>query len=222
MFKDLQLFFKEFKSNFISTGAIAPSSPQLARAILKPIRKRPSRPIKVLEVGPGTGAFTFEILKLLKVGDTLHIYELNEKLFSYLNKKIAAKLKGEHRIDVQLLHTDIRTLKSGLKYDYIISSLPFVNFDSRIFCEIMDNYFRHLAPEGIISYFDYILPHRLRLQFLKPGEHQRVKRLLTTMKSYLRRHQVAYDHVWLNLPPASARHLKKPLYTEIPEKIKNN
>lgn len=209
MFKDFRLFFKEFQSNFTSTGAIAPSSPQLSRAILKPIRNRPLRPIKVLEVGPGTGAFTFDILKLLKPGDTLHIYELNEKLFQHLKKKIASKSKNIERINVQLWQTDIRTLKSGIRYDYIISSVPFVNLNSRVFCEIMDNYLRHLAPEGVISYFEYILPYRLRLQFLKPGEHQRVKRCISTMKSYLRKHQVAHDHVWLNLPPASARHLKK-------------
>ena len=126
-----------------------------------------------------------------------------------MKKKIKSKLKIGHGLDIRIYHTDIRNLKSAIKYDYIVSSLPFINFDTRIFCEIMDNYLRHLAPEGVISYFEYILPQRLRLQFLKPGEHQRVKRLLNTMKHYLGLHQVAHDHVWLNLPPASARHLKK-------------
>ncbi len=209
MFEDLRLFFEQFRNNFKTTGAIVPSSSSLAKAIVKPMKTRSSQPIKVLEVGPGTGVFTMKILKHLKAGDTLHIFELNKIFYEYLCRKINKNNLNAQGIHYQLFNEDIRTLKNNLEYNYIVSGLPFANFDCKIFCEIMDNYLNHLAPNGVISYFEYILPHRIRMRLLEPAEYNRVRRLICKMRSYVNKYQVTCDHIWLNLPPARARHFKK-------------
>ena len=59
------VFLSQVLSNFGTVGAIAPSSPLLAKAIVQPLQDRPERPISVLEVGAGTGVFTARILKSL-------------------------------------------------------------------------------------------------------------------------------------------------------------
>ena len=52
---EYRTFFKEFRKTFHTTGAIAPSGRALARAVIKPL-SRHQRPVRVLEVGSGTGA----------------------------------------------------------------------------------------------------------------------------------------------------------------------
>jgi phosphatidylethanolamine/phosphatidyl-N-methylethanolamine N-methyltransferase len=209
MLKDFGIFLKEFLNNFHSTGAIAPSSPALARAILKPLRHRPARPIQVLEVGPGTGAFTWAILRHLRPGDSLHIYELNPGFYAYLREKLAPFLAPGQPVKVVLHHADIRRLPHAVVYDYIISGLPFANFQRATVVEIMEIYLRHLASQGVLSYFEYLIPHRLRLRFMRAEDRGRMLRLLRKLDQYVRKHQIHSSRVWLNLPPARARHLRK-------------
>lgn len=208
MFRDLRLFFNEFYRNFSSTGALAPSSPALAASILKPMRQRPKRNIRVLEVGPGTGAFTFHILRKLQPGDILDIYELNLKFYQHLQHRLEKGAEKWPGVVIQLHHRDIRSLKQTQQYDYIVSGLPFANFEAETVSEIMDLYLAHLAPKGVISYFEYILPHHFRLLLLKPHKRESVRRMLARLKTYVQRHQTHSSQVWLNFPPARARHLQ--------------
>lgn len=209
MLQDLRLFLEQFRENFQTTGAIAPSSPLLTREILRPLRHRPLRPIRVLEVGPGTGAFTVGILRHLKPGDSLHIYELNPKFFAHLERRLSVWLRDPHGVDLRLINGDIRGSKNGGPYDYIISGLPFANFNPHVLGEIMDLYLRRLAPEGTLSFFEYLIPHRLRLGFLKVPERRRLIRIARKLRGYSAKHQVLASRVWLNLPPARARHFRK-------------
>jgi|GEM_PF-5408819 len=49
MFHTVYLFWVEILRNFKTVGALAPSSPALARAMLRPLARRPNRPIRVME-----------------------------------------------------------------------------------------------------------------------------------------------------------------------------
>src|ERR1043165_2429371 len=69
-------FFGQAIKNYKMTGAVLPSSPALARAMTKSLRSA-TGPKRLLEVGPGTGPFTKNILKALRNGDELHIVEIN-------------------------------------------------------------------------------------------------------------------------------------------------
>ena len=60
-------FTRQILRNYQHTGAIAPSSIWLARTMTAPLRHH-AGPKRVLEVGPGTGAFTREMLDAAKVG----------------------------------------------------------------------------------------------------------------------------------------------------------
>src|SRR5437870_2641258 len=70
-------FFRQYRRRFQTTGAVAPSSRFLARALAKPFEQH-ARPCRVLEIGPGTGAVTRRIVRLLKPDDRLDLVELNE------------------------------------------------------------------------------------------------------------------------------------------------
>src|SRR5581483_5471549 len=69
-------FFREFRRHFPATGAILPSSRFLARALVRPLRS-PRPACRILEVGPGTGSVTREIVWRMQSGDRLDAVEIN-------------------------------------------------------------------------------------------------------------------------------------------------
>src|SRR5580704_18583363 len=77
MLRDHREFLRQFRTQFQTTGAIAPSSRRLARAMTRHIASDRG-PARILEVGPGTGAVTRRIVTLLKADDCLDMVELNQ------------------------------------------------------------------------------------------------------------------------------------------------
>ena len=84
--KECQEFYRQFRQQYRNTGSILPSSRGLARALASQFRNR-SGPARVLEVGPGTGAVTVELLDRLRPGDQLDIVEINEDFVSLLRRR---------------------------------------------------------------------------------------------------------------------------------------
>ena len=209
MLKDFSLFFSQFAENFTTTGAIAPSSSLLGRAITYPLSQRTSEPVQVLEVGPGTGAFTQQILKHLRRGDRLEIYELNSRFFDYLKKNLQWEGLQSAGIDCRLHNADIRDVGKDLQYDYIVCGLPFNNFEPKLVSEILAVLMDRLSSTGVFSYFEYNLSHNFKSKFLKPEDRQRMIDVGKIVRSFIEQHQFGYRQVWLNLPPAKARYCRK-------------
>ena len=209
MLEDVRLFYSELLKDFTTTGAIAPSSPLLAKAVIHPLKERPSVPIRVLEVGPGTGVFTHQILKQLRSGDVLDIYELNPRFCRFLRRTLRFSEYALCGIQCRLHQTDVRNLRKAVHYDFIISGLPLNNFDPQTVSEILETYLNHLAPEGVLSYFEYTLTEEFKLKFLKPSERERMARVGATVRDFVEKYQYSSNRVWWNLPPAKARHCRK-------------
>ena len=83
-------FFGEFRRHYFTTGSILPSSRSLARALVSPMRRR-TAPARILEVGPGTGAVTAEILRQLRPDDRLDIVEINEHFIQVLERRFGCR-----------------------------------------------------------------------------------------------------------------------------------
>jgi phosphatidylethanolamine/phosphatidyl-N-methylethanolamine N-methyltransferase len=209
MLKDISLFFSQFTDNFTTTGAIAPSSPLLGRAITHPLSLRSLRPIQVLEVGPGTGAFTRQIMKHLRSGDRLEIYELNPRFCEHLRQNLPWEGFRSKEIHCRLYNADVRDIGRDLQYDYIVCGLPFNNFEPELVSEILAVLIDRLATNGVFSYFEYNLSHEFKSKFLKSKDRQRMLRVGKIVRSFIEQHQFGYRQVWLNLPPARARYCHK-------------
>src|SRR5437773_2720220 len=78
IFTEYRIFIREARDSFHTVGAVLPSGRFLARAIASQLRGR-DRPMRVLEVGPGTGALTWEIVRYIRPQDRLDIVELNSQ-----------------------------------------------------------------------------------------------------------------------------------------------
>lgn len=201
-------FFGEFRRHYFTTGSILPSSRALARALTGPLRRR-TGPAHILEVGPGTGAVTAEILRLLRPGDRLDVVEINEHFVGVLKKRFAVEPAWQRRQDqVRLIHAPLQEVPGQGVYDYMISGLPLNNFPVALVREIFKSYLRLLKADGVLSYFEYLLIRPIKMQFVGKRDRKRLHVLGRYLERKIRAGQFREDWVFLNVPPAVARHFR--------------
>jgi phosphatidylethanolamine/phosphatidyl-N-methylethanolamine N-methyltransferase len=201
-----KLFLKQFQEQFHTTGALAPSSRMLARAITAPFRhRRKGKPVRALEVGPGTGSFTDHLAADLRPGDQLTLIEANSEFVRFLTERLTGQAAGQVRIVEGYVPGD---LPEG-PYDFIVSGLPLNNFEPPLVKEILDALIGALADGGVLSYFEYIAVRDVKRLFVSEEERQRLDAIAEVTAAYIRRHQFRENRVYVNIPPAVARHLRK-------------
>jgi phosphatidylethanolamine/phosphatidyl-N-methylethanolamine N-methyltransferase len=200
-------FLRESRRHFRATGALLPSSRFLGRALASPLAgERP--PLRILEVGPGTGSVTREILRLLKPGDRLDCVELNEHFVQRLKLCLRHDPRFiPYRDQVHIIHSPVEALPGEAIYDHIISGLPLNNFPVGLVREIFKAYGRLLKPGGVLSYFEYVLIRQLKTPFSGRKERRRLYRVGRVVGQYIRAFQVRRQQVLMNVPPAMVRHL---------------
>lgn len=205
---ECRAFFAQFRDQYTTTGSIMPSGRRLARALAKPFR-RGQGPRRLLEVGPGTGSVTSEIVKLLRPEDVLDIVEINGAFVDVLRRRfeIQAHFRRVHE-QSRILHAPLQEVPGEGVYDFIISGLPLNNFPMALVEDIFASYERLLKPGGTLSYFEYVWIRQLKMPFVSRSERERLQTLSDYLQHKIRRHQVDEDVVMLNVPPAVARHFR--------------
>jgi phosphatidylethanolamine/phosphatidyl-N-methylethanolamine N-methyltransferase len=211
--QDHLTFFSQFRSRFETTGAIAPSSRFLAAAMTGPLKKR-SGARRVLEVGPGTGAVTHKIVRLLQPEDRFDLVEINELFAGGLKQRFEDDPAYRIHAGISAVHTcPLQEFESPELYDVIISGLPHSNFSPELVREMFESYFRLLAPGGTLSYFEYMYVRSIRKRIGKKAERIRMRKLDEAVAPFLDTHQFKKSWVFVNLPPAWVQHLRKPQAT---------
>lgn len=205
------LFFKQFRERFETTGAIAPSSRFLANSMARFLAARGTDPVRVLEIGPGTGPVTERIVRLLKDGDQFDLVELNQSFVEVLNQRFqtdpawqaAARFAQIHQLPVQ-------EFSPPEKYDFVISGLPLNNFSADLVESITAKYFELLKPGGVLSYFEYMYVRPVRKRISKGDENARITRIDDIMAAHCSKYRIQRDSIWINIPPAWVQHLQLP------------
>src|SRR5262245_27129787 len=214
-------FFRESRRHFRDTGSLVPSSRFLARALASELRK-PRGPGRILEVGPGTGSVTIEILKHLRPGDRLDAVELNAHFVALLQRRLDRDERFNGlRDQVRLIHAAVEDLEDQAEYDYIISGLPLNNFPVALVRDIFRAFDRLLKPGGTLTYFEYVLISHLKRPFANRREKRRLYRVGRVVGRYIREFQIRRQQVLINVPPAIVRHLqpKPPLLLPKPASL---
>jgi phosphatidylethanolamine/phosphatidyl-N-methylethanolamine N-methyltransferase len=201
-------FYRQFREQYHTTGSILPSSRALARAMTRPMR-RAKPPRRILEVGPGTGAITAEIVRQLRRGDQFDIVEINADFVAYLGQRFSGepdfrKRRGQSRI----MHCPLQDVPGEHGYDFMISGLPLNNFSLDLVEDIYRTYERLLKPDGTLTCFEYVWIRALKMPFVNAGERDRLTKLTEYLEAKVRRFQIGEEIVLLNVPPAVARHLR--------------
>lgn len=209
MFQDHLEFFRQFRTQFKTTGSIVPSSQHLALAMTRQIAVSRG-PARILEVGPGTGAVTRRILKLLQKDDTLDLVELNERFANLLRERFQTDPLFQRAAGQAQVHVcGIEAFQTNAPYDFIVSGLPFANFSAAFVDQLLNAMFGLLAPGGQLTYFEYMYVRPLRKIVSGQSERNRLSELDRVLNTFLTRHRTSRDSVLLNMPPAWVQHLRK-------------
>jgi phospholipid N-methyltransferase len=201
-------FFRQVRDTFHTTGAVAPSSSFVARALTRPM-ERHTGPKRILEVGPGTGSITRRIVTLLRPEDRLDLVELNDRFVDVLRRRLQHEpdfVRVADRVGVQ--HMAIQDFRAEAPYDYIISGLPINNFNADLVREMFEVMFGLLAPEGVLTYFEYIFMRKVKKNLSTGARRDRLTKLDALMEELCAKHRFHRDSVLINVPPAWANHLR--------------
>ena len=206
---DYRVFWREFRQQYHTTGAIAPSSRSLARALSRFAANPHPTPRRILEVGPGTGAVTKALVEALGPQDRLDLVELNDRFVQRLRDRFEhepafAAVGGRSRV----LHQPVETLPADAPYDLIISGLPLNNFSVAAVDEILTTFRRLLCPGGTLSFFEYIAIRRARSLVSFGEERARLRGIGQALGELFADGRIARDWVWPNLPPAWVHHVR--------------
>lgn len=179
-------FLKEFCRNWQTVGAIAPSSPALAERMMESADVWRAR--RVLELGPGTGAFTAAIADAMPHEASYLGIELNQTFVQQLRPrfpKLQFECAGAQEYDFS------QVLPAGEKFDAVISGLPWTAFPPALQKAILGNVLPHLAEGGCFATFAYWGFHQL-------PSGRRFRHLLHELTHGIDTSRI----VWRNLPPA--------------------
>ncbi len=202
------LFFREYLRNFHYTGAVLPSGRFLAAALTRFVSQ--PQPRRILEVGPGTGAVTRRIVGGMGADDQLDLVELNGTFVRQLERRFQTEPAFRVVADrARIHHCPIEELPGGESYDVIVSGLPLNNFSAADVERILAVLTDRLAPDGMLSFFEYIAVRPARALLSGRAERTRLRAIGQTMRSVLKHHEIRRDAVWLNVPPAWVHHLRK-------------
>jgi phosphatidylethanolamine/phosphatidyl-N-methylethanolamine N-methyltransferase len=198
-----RLFLKQARENFLHTGAIAPSSRFVARAVTMPLRLA-TRPLEILEAGAGTGALTRGIITAMPPGSTLDIYEINAVFTRHLERSFP---RGGA---VSVHNKGVQEIPPESRYDAIISGLPLNNFDASEVREILESLFDVLEPGGTLSYFEYMLIRELKSLTTGRRGRRRLRGVGRVTSGFLQKYEFRREAVFMNIPPAFVHCLRKP------------
>ena len=212
---DHRVFWGQFRQQFHTTGAVLPSGRFLCRALARYVGQTPegqaSQGRRILEVGPGTGAATAQIVRRLRPNDHFDLVELNAEFVRRLNERFASeepfrKVASQTRI----LHQPVEQLPADTQYDLIISGLPLNNFEVAQVEKILNVFLRLLRPGGTLSFFEYIAIRPARSLLSGSAERKRLQGISLALTRVLGPHEFRRDWVLPNVLPAWVHHVRLP------------
>jgi phospholipid N-methyltransferase len=147
------LLFKRFLARPFQVAYIVPSSHTLVKKVAAKVDF--SKPRILVELGPGEGCHTREIVAQMHPDSRLLLFEIDPVLAEFLRKQFA----DDSRVEV--IETDAAWLKEELAARGL-SGLPFSMFDVPTKRRILHAVYESLAPLPHASFVIYQCTHELR------------------------------------------------------------
>ncbi|MTI44683.1 phosphatidylethanolamine/phosphatidyl-N-methylethanolamine N-methyltransferase [Roseibium hamelinense] len=179
-------FLKSWLKSPLDTGAISPSGPRLAEKMASFIAPRPG--MRLLELGPGTGAVTTALLARGVPVQSLIAVEYSAAFCACLAKRFPGVhlINGDaYALTKTLVEADIAPHNDARaqEFDGIVSSLPLLNIPETKRLVFMKEIMALLKPGAPFVQFSY----GLNRPVAAPDSGVKVE---------------SSDWIWKNLPPA--------------------
>jgi phosphatidylethanolamine/phosphatidyl-N-methylethanolamine N-methyltransferase len=150
---DHWLFLNHFRKSPRTVGAIAPSSQRLARAMLDGLALELEPGVRVVELGPGTGAVTGEIARRLP-DDAVCLAIDVDPVFS---ARVGARWPRIDSVcDRAERLVEIARARNLLPVDHIVSGLPFASLPASSARAIVEAIVSSLRVGGTFTTFQYV------------------------------------------------------------------
>ena len=207
MIQFLSIAFRNMKT----VGTICPSSPALSRELAAAAIEA-EHPKRVLEVGPGTGPVTREVLRCLRPGDVFDIVELSSDFCRDLEDKVLVPWRARNGgARVRLHNVSIQDVElEAASYDCVVCGLPFNNFEHELVGAIMHRMLDLLRPGGELSYFCYLGAKAMKGSVSDERGRDNLRAIKRLEDELHLTHAGTRKVVLANLPPAEVRRLRKP------------
>ena len=200
MIRENVVFLREFLTEFHNTGTCFPTSKWAALELTEPLRGKRD-PLNILELGPGTGSVTVQILRDMGPQDRLTICEINERFMKALKERMAVNPDfHRHRDRITFFQGPVQELPEVGRFEVIVCALPFLNFDRETCQTILSKLQRVSTDSTVMTYYQYIGLRHLGLLISSPKRRDRLVQLKDFFKE-LHRHQRRRTRVWLNVLP---------------------
>lgn len=151
--QDHWLFLTHFRKSPRTVGAIAPSSRRLARAMLDGLALEPGTAVRVVELGPGTGAVTAEIASRLPADAACLAIDVDPVFSARVGTRwprIDSVCDRAERL------VDIARARNLLPVDHIVSGLPFASLPAASARAIVEAIVSSLRVGGSFTTFQYV------------------------------------------------------------------
>ncbi len=183
-------FLREWITAPCSVAAILPSGRALSSIITSELSERTGR---VLELGPGTGAFTRAMIDKGVREKNLILLEYNQTFASLLTQRFP------HASVLQMDVTDLESVPrfDGACVDAVVCGLGFLNMPAHQVAAIVRGAFLHLKPGGRMYLFTYGFKCSVPAHILDALDLEAVK----------------VGRTYWNVPPATTYRLQRRAYT---------
>jgi len=187
---------------------VLPSGRLLCRALARQIGRGRSGS-RILEVGPGTGVVTHEILERMQPEDCLDLVEINPRFAEHLRQRFANDPRWQpFAARVRVLEMPVEQLPTSTKYCHIVSGLPFNNFDCAFVKRVLEH-FHKLASEGCtLSFFEYVAIRKFKAVISSAAERRRLLGIEQLLQAEFAAWEIDRQCVLMNVPPAWVHHLR--------------
>ena len=193
----LAAFAGQAWANFQKTAAVVPSSRFLAEAMVEPLPLRAAK--VVVELGPGTGVMTRELLQL--VPDDCHVlaFEINPQFVEYLRNEVQDPRLEVVASGAENAAAELRR-RGYTSVDAVLSSLGFGTMPEAFSHQVIRGLRPFLDRRSGLTQFQYVQSIRWHdggVEFFD------MRAVLGQYFSHVERRKV-----WRNLPPANVLHFR--------------
>jgi phospholipid N-methyltransferase len=183
----------------------------LSKALTRYVRQSKDKaqgPRRILEVGPGSGPVTEQIVAQLNPGDRLDLVEINGAFVDFLKQRIEREpLLASAAGQIQIFHRPVEEMVDQEPYDLIVSGLPLNNFTAEEVERILGVLTQLLKPGGVLSFFEYIAIRTMKKFVTPKSDRARLRGIEQILTATFEKGEVARDAIWLNVPPAWVHHI---------------